>query len=90
MSGMNRFTEVLTVSELKELSTIVGFLVGFVIVVLTLIGIPIAFAMNHTCHSTADKMGFESDWGFWTGCMIEVDDRMIPLDRYLVNNPREN
>ncbi len=34
------------------------------------------------CSSKAQKMGVESDYGPFQGCMIQVDRRWIPLESY--------
>lgn len=40
---------------------------------------------SYSCHSQARLMGFNADWGFTTGCMIEVTPgQWVPLRSYRV------
>lgn len=36
------------------------------------------------CMNKAEAMELEWRWGFWTGCLIRIEDRWIPLDQYEV------
>lgn len=34
------------------------------------------------CEAQAQEMGVAYKWGYWTGCMVEVNGRFIPLKNY--------
>lgn len=40
---------------------------------------PIAGA--HACHCKAEAQGLESDWGFWTGCLVKTENGWMDYDR---------
>jgi hypothetical protein len=53
---------------------------GFLVAVFA-ITIPFEVA---SCHSKADRMEFQSDWGVMTGCMINVDGQWVNISSYRV------
>lgn len=42
------------------------------------------FWSRYECGRKADKMELEHDYGFWTGCRVEVNGRLIDMDDYRV------
>lgn len=37
---------------------------------------------SSSCETRAEKMGFQSEYGWQEGCMIRVKDRWIPIESY--------
>jgi hypothetical protein len=36
-----------------------------------------------SCNAATQEIGFPHKWGFWSGCMIEVEEgQWIPLENY--------
>lgn len=57
-------------------------------VVITLFALMIAgatWAESASCHDRADLMDLDSNFGFWTGCMVKTEDGWRPLNYYRVN-----
>lgn len=55
------------------------------IVVLTFLVVVVVWPINwYSCHSRAEKMGFQAEWGPVTGCMIQVRGEWVPLEKYRV------
>jgi hypothetical protein len=57
-------------------AALVGLLIGALVV-------PINYVWSaHTCDQRADQMGLQHDYGFWTECMVRLndDDPWVPLD----------
>jgi hypothetical protein len=42
-----------------------------------------------TCGRKADKMALDHDWGYWTGCRVEVNGRYVNIDDYRVTDEVE-
>lgn len=40
------------------------------------------------CSATAEQIGVAHDYGFWSGCVVEVDGTWIPLDNYRVSTQK--
>lgn len=43
-----------------------------------------AFLTKAKCKAKAEKMGFECDWGFVQGCMINVNGKWMSMEYYRV------
>ena len=71
---------------LKEISSILGFIICVLILIIGLISIPIYFLEKKACHEFELKMNKKTDYSFWTDCMVKVDGEYISMDRY--NNVR--
>lgn len=42
-------------------------------------------AERTTCFSKTDELGVsDADWGYWSGCRVEVDGNLVPIDNYRV------
>lgn len=51
------------------------------------LAIIIAIAMHFAairCEVMGNAMGLPSQWGFYTDCMVQVDGKWIPLDKYRI------
>ena len=35
---------------------------------------------QHACSKKSQMMGLQSDYGWWTGCMVKVGDRYFPRE----------
>lgn len=63
---------------------IAGALVGVLI-----IGLAYTFGPPF-CRAPAEKMGIDHDWGFWSGCMVEIEPgKWVPLETYRLTEERE-
>lgn len=74
--GMNDFWE-----EWWGVFVVLGL--ALIAAVLVLVSLAIFFD-RPSCEATARAMEVPHQWEFWTGCMIQVDGRLIPLDAYKV------
>jgi len=59
---------------------LVGIVALFMIMLSVLI--PFYFLDKRSCGRMANVMGLESRYEFLTGCMIKIDDKFQPLDKY--------
>jgi hypothetical protein len=51
------------------------------------LAVVIAIAMHFAaigCEVRGNAMGLPSQWGFYTDCMVQVDGKWIPLDKYRI------
>lgn len=62
---------------------ILGLILGVVALMLAIV-VPLA---SVSCHATANQMGLQGQYSFWTDCMINVDGRWTPLESYKVMRP---
>jgi hypothetical protein len=51
------------------------------IIVITLISYPIS---KHTCKTQAGLLGLKWDYSFFSDCVVNVDDKYVPLSNYQV------
>lgn len=35
-----------------------------------------------SCNATSTVMKLEHQYGFWSGCLVRVDDQFIPIEQY--------
>lgn len=59
-----------------------------VVMVMTIVGITAGVYVSEkkACSDTAKEMVVDSKYGFWTGCLINVQGNWIHLDSYIINN----
>ena len=54
-------------------------LLGGLLAACAMFGVALYMATSPaTCHSYGRKMQITVDWGFWTGCMIDVRGQWLP------------
>ena len=59
----------------------------FFIIIFTISSIPVYFLMKTKCVERTKLMNIESNFGFYTGCMVKIDNRWQPFNEYItVNN----
>lgn len=56
---------------------------GIVMVIAFFLG---SLIMSWTCASQSEMMGVNHNYNIVNGCMIEIDDKWIPMDSYRVIN----
>lgn len=72
------------------LTAIIGLMLAAVLALVLFIVVAFAFFGDRpSCDATARAMEAPHQWGFWTGCLIQVDGRLIPLDAYKVVRPTQ-
>ena len=59
---------------------IIAFLtIGLIVIAL----FAVSMGLKYTCYEQTKRMGYNHDWGFFSGCMIEKKPgQWIPLDVY--------
>ncbi len=69
----------------------VGLIVLVVTAILTgLIMVALAPLAYKTCMAQTSQIGYPVQWGFWSGCRIEITPgHWLPLDNYIVNQPHQ-
>ena len=58
---------------------VIGFPLVIIIVLLPFAG-PIYFLENKSCHSKWEQVG-HTEYGFFTGCLVEYEGRLVPADK---------
>lgn len=76
---MNDFLEIV-----KGLSIALGLALAIIIVLTLLTAYPIVAYEKYACRKTAEKMGYECDWSFTYGCMINVNGKWTTIKAYRV------
>lgn len=54
-----------------------------------LIGAGIYSIEQRSCSETARRMNLESDFGVWSGCMVRINEVLVPIDSVRVNSSGE-
>lgn len=81
--------------KMKDNYGLTGFgfslvMVGIVVACLAFIAavvMPISYVVQaKSCDEKTKAMDLSGEFGFWTGCIVDVDGTKIPLDKYIVNS----
>lgn len=62
------------------------YILGFIVILILVIGSSIFLGIvgaNYSCEKTADALGKNFKYSFWTDCLIENNGQYIPLDNYI-------
>jgi hypothetical protein len=68
-----------------------GVLTGLflvMVIVITLIFGAVIIVESKSCRETANQMGLEYDYGFWSDCQVNVDGQWVPLDNYRIDDKK--
>jgi hypothetical protein len=58
-----------------------------VVLILGIIVVGIDAATRHACYETAERMGLDARYSFWTPCLVEVREGVwVDLDAISVND----
>jgi hypothetical protein len=72
---------------LEVLAVMAGALIVVIILALGTCSAIYALMSPPTCRQTAAAMGLHSQWGFWTGCMIQDETgKYLPEDIYVATH----
>jgi hypothetical protein len=77
--------------DLKALGSLFLFsaaVIAFITTVVLVILFLVYAGSSKSCTDTGEKIGLESDYGLWTGCMVKVQNEWIPLDKWRVIDDR--
>lgn len=47
-----------------------------------LIFVPTYYLSRAACFASTEKIGYPADYGFLSGCRINVEGRLVPLENY--------
>ena len=65
-----------------------GCFVVLVLIFIMLIGGSILLTIDHfRCHARWEQSGYEANWGPVQGCLIKVEGKWIPADRWWTERP---